>query len=136
MSGLNFGVGGVWKTGKPFVGVGGVWKAVQAGFVGVGGVWKQFYSAVTIIPSVSTSGWQANQDEVGNILSWFVIFTLDSVAGGTAPYTYHWDNGTTGTTVIEIDDPDGSTPPPDTTMGVTVTDANGVSGHGSATAIG
>ena len=36
---MNVNIGGVWKTGTPWVNIGGVWKQGDA-FVNIGGVWK------------------------------------------------------------------------------------------------
>jgi hypothetical protein len=97
MSGLNVGVGGAWKSAKPFVGVGGVWKAVQAGFVGVGGVWKQFYTAVPAMSVTPVNGsWFPEYDSSSGVpvLVDYVGSCSVSVSGGVAPYTYSWPGGT------------------------------------------
>jgi hypothetical protein len=86
MTGFNVGVGGAWKTGKPFVGDGGVWKAVQAGYVGVGGVWKQFYTgfSVTVAPNPAT--WQPDGGSGFEV----PLGLIATVTGGVGPFTYLW----------------------------------------------
>lgn len=61
------------------------------------------------------------------------IFTADgsaavSLTNGTAPYTYHWGNGSTTGTAINL--------PANWGIGVSVTDANGCQAHAYSSSIG
>jgi hypothetical protein len=124
MSDLHTRVGGAWKkVDKLHVRVGGAWKAVKKGYVRVGGAWKEFFSALSVFLTASST-LSTTAPDPGP-----VVLTLNVLRDGTFTRS---GGGTTSGTVSGWADPPSATVGDDFTVRLTVNSGDSPT-SGSAT---
>ncbi|QBX36904.1 hypothetical protein E4M02_04320 [Brevundimonas sp. S30B] len=104
MGSFNIKAGGAWRPAKAVhVNASGAWRAAKEVWVRSGGTWRKAWvnaPELTIIPmDAYGTGYSAEHSP-----GWATVdFYINSVSGGTTPYSYQWsytDTGFGGVTVV------------------------------------